>query len=145
MIVVYGIKIHTMNQQIKNLWSSFLQDDLSKRKPKNRELTPEEIERNKLASSLRGVNSRPSEITTEGKLLLMWKSGFVEVGKANEMVDFILEMDWLTTTEFCEKYNVPQPEISKGIDGGVKTLLQIDTIKQRMFVEKAKEIKNLKN
>lgn len=94
-----------MQNKISQLWSGFLKSELykqkckAKRKPKNRELTPEEKKRNKLASSLRGVNSRPSEITTEGKLLLMWKSGFVEVGKVGLLIEVLKEHLLGTTGE----------------------------------------------
>lgn len=53
------------------------------------------------------------------------------------MVDFILNIDWMTTTEFCNETGAPLPTIK----GGVNSFLQIDAIKHRMFVEYAKFLK----
>jgi hypothetical protein len=50
------------------------------------------------------------------------------------MVDFILEIDFMTTIEFCKNYEVQLPTIQAGANG----LLQIDAIKHKMFVEYAK-------
>ncbi len=50
------------------------------------------------------------------------------------MVQFILEIDWMTTKEFCETYQVPLPTLI----GGVNDFLQVDAIKHKMFVEYAK-------
>ena len=50
------------------------------------------------------------------------------------MVDYILNIDWMTTTEFCNETGAPLPNIR----GGVDSFLQIDAIKHRMFVEYAK-------
>ena len=50
------------------------------------------------------------------------------------MVDFILEIDFMTTGEFCKNYELQLPTIQDGADG----LLQIDAIKHKMFVEHAK-------
>jgi len=54
--------------------------------------------------------------------------------KLISVLDYILDIDWLTTKEFCSKYNVPAPTIK----GGVNDFLQVDAIKQKMFVEYAK-------
>lgn len=54
------------------------------------------------------------------------------------MVEFILEIDWLTTKEFCEKYNVPLPVFTGEIKSSADQFLQINAIKQKMFVEYAK-------
>lgn len=50
------------------------------------------------------------------------------------MVDFILEIDFMTTGEFCKNYELQLPTIQDGANG----LLQIDAIKHKMFVEYAK-------
>lgn len=50
------------------------------------------------------------------------------------MVDYILNIDWMTTTEFCNETGAPLPNIRSGVD----SFLQIDAIKHRMFVEYAK-------
>jgi hypothetical protein len=50
------------------------------------------------------------------------------------MIQFILDIDWMTTTEFCNETGAPIPTIK----GGVDSFLQIDAIKHRLFVEYAK-------
>jgi len=50
------------------------------------------------------------------------------------MTQFILDIDWMTTKEFCETYKIPLPTVT----GGVNDFLQVDAIKQKMFVEYAK-------
>ena len=50
------------------------------------------------------------------------------------MTQFILDIDWMTTKEFCENYKIPLPTVR----GGVNDFLQVDAIKQKMFVEYAK-------
>lgn len=54
------------------------------------------------------------------------------------MVQFIIEMDWLSTKEFCTKYNVPRPRWTGDIKSSSDQLLNIDAIKHKMFVEYAK-------
>ena len=50
------------------------------------------------------------------------------------MTQFILDIDWMTTKEFCENYKIPLPTVT----GGVNDFLQVDAIKQKIFVEYAK-------
>lgn len=50
------------------------------------------------------------------------------------MTQFILDIDWMTTKEFCETYKIPLPTVT----GGVNDFLQVDAVKQKMFVEYAK-------
>ena len=50
------------------------------------------------------------------------------------MVDYILNIDWMTTKEFCLNTGAKIPNVS----GGVNAFLQIDAIKHRMFIEYAK-------
>jgi hypothetical protein len=52
--------------------------------------------------------------------------------KLISMVDFILNIDMMTTKEFCEKYCIPSQKCN------VEFYLQIDAIKHKMFVEYAK-------
>ncbi len=54
------------------------------------------------------------------------------------MVKFILEIDWLTTKEFCDKYSVPHPFYTGEVNSSVDKLLQVDAVKHRMFLEYAK-------
>jgi len=58
----------------------------------------------------------------------------MKVKKLIPMVQFILEIDWMTTKEFCETYQIPLPTVT----GGVNDFLQVDAIKHKMFVEYAK-------
>jgi hypothetical protein len=58
--------------------------------------------------------------------------------KLISMVDYILEIDWLTTTEFCNKYNYPHPYFTGEVKSSAKQFLNLDAIKHRMFVEYAK-------
>jgi len=50
------------------------------------------------------------------------------------MIQFIIEIDWMTTSEFCQESGAPLPNIRDGVN----SFLQIDAIKHRMFVEYAK-------
>ena len=54
--------------------------------------------------------------------------------KLVSMIDFILEIDWMTTTEFCQETGAPMPNVREGVN----SFLQVDAIKHRMFVEYAK-------
>lgn len=58
--------------------------------------------------------------------------------KLISMVDFILEIDWMTTKEFCEKHGIPVPYFTGEVESSAKLLLQVDAIKHRMFVDYAK-------
>ncbi|WP_192579301.1 dATP/dGTP pyrophosphohydrolase domain-containing protein [Dyadobacter aurulentus] len=52
------------------------------------------------------------------------------------MITFILNIDWMTTTEFCEAYNVPLPTAREGVNG----LLRIDAVKHKLFLDRAKAL-----
>lgn len=58
--------------------------------------------------------------------------------KIISMVQYILEIDWLTTKEFCDKYMVPHPYFIGNVKTSADMLLQIDAIKHNMFVTYAK-------
>lgn len=60
--------------------------------------------------------------------------------KDRELIKFIFEIDYLTTNEFCDKFKVPKPVISIDAEESANSFLQIDAIKHRLFLEKAKEI-----
>lgn len=60
--------------------------------------------------------------------------------ESDAMIKYILEIDALTTTEFCNKYNVPKPVFTGEVNSSVNEMLRIDAVKHRMFVQKAKEI-----
>lgn len=57
------------------------------------------------------------------------------------MVQFILEIDQMTTKEFCDKYNVPHPYFTGDVRTSADKFLQVDAIKHKMFVEHAKLLK----
>lgn len=54
------------------------------------------------------------------------------------MVDFILEIDWMSTKEFCDFYKLPHPYFTGDVSTSAALILQVDAIKHRMFVEHAK-------
>jgi hypothetical protein len=58
--------------------------------------------------------------------------------KLISMVEFILEIDWLTTIEFCNKYQIPRPKFHGDVDYCVSEIFRIDAVKQNMFVSYAK-------
>ncbi|MDI9863986.1 hypothetical protein QM480_06605 [Flectobacillus sp. DC10W] len=51
---------------------------------------------------------------------------------------YILGIDWMTTKEFCEQYNVNAPQLKLTVLDSVNELLRIDAIKYKMFVDHAK-------
>ena len=54
------------------------------------------------------------------------------------MVQFILEIDWMTTKDFCDTYHIPHPYFTGDVKTSVDKFLQVDAIKHKMFVEYAK-------
>ncbi len=54
------------------------------------------------------------------------------------MIQFILDIDWLTTKEFCDIYQVPHPKFTGEVESSVNNLLQVDAIKHKMFVDYSK-------
>lgn len=63
--------------------------------------------------------------------------------KFKPMVDYILDIDWMTTTEFCEKYQIPKPRFYPGAtpEEMAGYFLQVEAIKAKIFIEYAKQIK----
>lgn len=57
-----------------------------------------------------------------------------------DMIKYILDIDFMTTAEFCKVYNVPEPVFTGEVQSSARLFLEIDAIKHRMFVEKAKEL-----
>ena len=62
----------------------------------------------------------------------------MKVEKLVSMVQFIINIDWMTTSEFCDAYNVPHPYFTGQVKTSVDQFLQIDAIKCKMFIEYAK-------
>lgn len=54
------------------------------------------------------------------------------------MHDFVLEIDALTTLEFCNMYGCPVPKFIGNVETSADQFLQVDAIKHRIFVEYAK-------
>jgi hypothetical protein len=54
------------------------------------------------------------------------------------LIDYVLQIDWMTTVEFCETYQIPKPRLSGDVDYSVSEIFRIDAIKQKMFVDYAK-------
>ena len=64
-----------------------------------------------------------------------------------ELVKYILELDFLTTKEFCEKYAIPLPLFLKGMSATelAYKFIKLDAIKFNMIIEKTKEISKRNN
>lgn len=60
--------------------------------------------------------------------------------KLKSMVEFILEIDFMSTKDFCDKYGCPHPFISKDIKESADSFLQVDVVKHRLFVAHAKAL-----
>lgn len=56
----------------------------------------------------------------------------------DEVRQFVLDLDWLTTVEFCDKYKIPHPYFTGDVKTSADQFLRLDAIKYRMIVEKAK-------
>lgn len=63
------------------------------------------------------------------------------MSKEQKMIDYILDIDWLTTKEFCDKYDVKMPEFMHDTNWNVSELFRIDAIKWKMVMEYAKKLK----
>jgi len=55
---------------------------------------------------------------------------------------YILYVDSLTTREFCKWQGVPEPRFTGDIRTSADLFLQIDAIKHRLFLERAKKERN---
>lgn len=54
--------------------------------------------------------------------------------------EFILFVDYMTTKDFCDWQGCPHPRfIANNIEASADQLLQVDAIKHRLFVQKAKD------
>lgn len=58
--------------------------------------------------------------------------------KLKPMVDFILEIDWMTTPEFCKEYNIQEPYWNGNVESCANQFIKLDARKHKMFVEHAK-------
>ena len=54
------------------------------------------------------------------------------------MIQFILEIDWMTTVEFCDAYQIPHPFFTGDVKTSADQFISLDAIKHKMFVEHAK-------
>lgn len=54
------------------------------------------------------------------------------------MIQFILDIDWMGTKEFCDAYEIPHPFFTGDVKTSADLFLQVDAIKHKMFVEYAK-------
>lgn len=57
-----------------------------------------------------------------------------------ELINFILEIESLTTSEFCKKYDIELPSWKGIIEVATIEFLRLDAIKWRMVKDKAKEL-----
>lgn len=58
--------------------------------------------------------------------------------KIISMVQFVLDIDWMTTKEFCAEYSIPRPYFTGDIKSSADQFRKLDVIKHKMFVEYAK-------
>lgn len=54
------------------------------------------------------------------------------------MVQFVLDIDWLTTKEFCSEHGIPEPCFTVDVKTSADKFLQVDAVKQRLLVQYAK-------
>lgn len=54
------------------------------------------------------------------------------------MVQFILDIDWMTTKEFCDNYGLPHPYYTGDVKTSADMFRNLDVIKHKMCVEHAK-------
>jgi hypothetical protein len=57
----------------------------------------------------------------------------METIKLKSMIQFILDIDWMTTEEFCEAYHIPIPVFTGDVKSSADQLLQIDAVKHRIY------------
>lgn len=58
--------------------------------------------------------------------------------KLVSMSTYILDIDYLGTKEFCEKYNIPLPFYTGDVRTSADQFIKLDLIKYKMFVDYAK-------
>src|SRR5690606_9584632 len=61
-----------------------------------------------------------------------------------EFLHFALDIDWLTTNEFCDKFSIPVPRWAGNVQALADQVLHLDAIKYKMLIDKAKEISRRK-
>jgi hypothetical protein len=66
------------------------------------------------------------------------KTNKMKESKLISMTQYILDIDWLATKEFCDKYHIPHPFFTGDVRTSADQFLQIDAVKHRMFLEYAK-------
>lgn len=59
----------------------------------------------------------------------------------NELLNYILDIDTLSTKEFCEANNIELPSWKGDVTLAASEFIRLDAIKWKMAKEKAKEIK----
>ena len=72
------------------------------------------------------------------KLFYKKNKSIMKTSKLIPMVQFILDIDWMTTIEFCNTYEVPHPQWTGDVRTSADKFLQVDAIKHKMFTEYAK-------
>lgn len=84
---------------------------------------------------------------------LMNEGTFIEVAQSlsdslgkdalptDETGEFILEIDWMSTVEFCDKYGYAHPVFTGDVKTSADQFIRLDAIKWNMAVKKAKEVK----
>lgn len=55
------------------------------------------------------------------------------------LLEYILELDSMTTSEFCLEHSLPLPRFTGDVRTSATAFLQIDAIKYRLITEFAKD------
>ena len=75
---------------------------------------------------------------------MKWTKGLILKKSLMPMVQFILEIDFLSTEEFCDAYELQRPYWTGDTQTSADMFIRLEIIKHRMFVEYAKLLnKNL--
>jgi len=75
---------------------------------------------------------------------MKWVKGLILKKSLIPMVSFILSIDWLSTAEFCDTYDLPHPHFTGDVKTSADKFINLDIIKHKLFIEYAKMLnKNL--
>lgn len=65
----------------------------------------------------------------------------IELSQDNSLVDFVLNLDFLTTKEFCNNYNIAIPSWQGDTKAAAIQFMELDAIKLKLIIEEAKKLK----
>ena len=61
-----------------------------------------------------------------------------------DVYQFVLEIDFMTTTEFCNRFNYPVPQWQGVVQVAVMDMLTVDAAKAKVIIEFAKRLRDRK-